>query len=67
VTWFGGALGSWGRPGHYEALLPEFRCSAPAAAESALREALGKILEVVSRAAESWDIETLDDSGTTSA
>jgi beta-lactamase superfamily II metal-dependent hydrolase len=70
VSRFGGAVRVVGpTKAHYEALVPEFRCLAPpgAAAESALREALGKILEAVSRAAESWDIETLDDNGTTSA
>lgn len=70
VSRFGGAVRVVGPTrAYYEALIPEFRCFAPpaAAAESGLREALGKVLEAVSRAAESWDIETLDDNGTTSA
>jgi beta-lactamase superfamily II metal-dependent hydrolase len=67
---FGGAVTVVGPTrAYYETLIPEFRCFVPpaAAAESALREALTKALEAVSRAAESWNIETLDDSGTTSA
>jgi len=67
-TRFNGALTVVGPSrSYYEALIPEFRCFAPPPTESALREALGRVAELASRAAESMDIETLNDSGTTSA
>jgi hypothetical protein len=68
-TRFNGALTVVGpsRP-YYESLIPGFRCLAPPQpVGSALRHALDRVAELASRAAESLDIETLDDSGTTSA
>jgi beta-lactamase superfamily II metal-dependent hydrolase len=68
VSRFNGALTVVGPTrAYYEALVSEFRCFVPPLGESPLWTALGRVAELASRVAESWDIETLDDSGTTSA
>jgi beta-lactamase superfamily II metal-dependent hydrolase len=69
VSRFNGALTVVGPTrSYYESLIPEFRCFAPPQpAESALQEALRRVAELARRMAETFDVETLDDSGTTSA
>ncbi len=53
---------------YYESLLPEFR-GTPEARETAgfLERAVRPVTEFIRKVAESWDIETLDDDGETSA
>jgi hypothetical protein len=52
---------------YYESLLPSFR-GMPAAAGAAVREALlRRLSELVTRVAESFNVETLDDTGETTA
>lgn len=68
ITRFNGQLRVVGPSlAYYESLLPLFR-GMPAAAGAAVREALlRRLAELVTRVAESFNVETLDDTGETTA